>query len=84
MAIPVDLHGLKYSIENLKHNEMLDPLGQAWQNDSALAAKKPSRATVNKHRLCGSLLHTTVQFDNSEILHYFGVSIIFQVHSIQD
>ena len=26
------------SIENLKHNEMLDPLGQAWQNGSASAA----------------------------------------------
>ena len=25
-------------IENLKHNEMLDPLGQAWQNGSASAA----------------------------------------------
>ena len=26
------------SIENLKHNKMLDPLGQAWQSGSALAA----------------------------------------------
>ena len=25
-------------IENLKHNKMLDPLGQAWQSGSALAA----------------------------------------------
>ena len=35
---------------------MLDPLGQAWQNGSAQAAKKPGRATVNKHRLRGPLL----------------------------
>ena len=26
------------TIENLKHNEMLDPLGQAWQNGSDSAA----------------------------------------------
>ena len=26
-----------WGIENLKHNKMLDPLGQAWQNGSALA-----------------------------------------------
>ena len=26
------------AIENLNHNKMLDPLGQAWQNGSALAA----------------------------------------------
>ena len=25
-------------IENLKHIKMLDPLGQAWQNGSGLAA----------------------------------------------
>ena len=42
-------------IENLKHNEMLDPLGQAWQNGCTSAAKTPGRATVNKLRLCGSL-----------------------------
>ena len=30
--------GKPCSIENLKHNEMLDPLGQAWQNGSASAA----------------------------------------------
>ena len=38
---------------------MLDPLGQAWQNGSASAAMTPGRetgATINKHRLCGSLL----------------------------
>jgi len=35
---------------------MLDPLGQSWQNGSALAAQKPGRAAVNKQRLCGSLL----------------------------
>ena len=35
---------------------MLDPLGQAWQNGSGLAAQTPGRANVNKHRLCGSLL----------------------------
>ena len=29
---------LWFPIENLKHNEMLDPLGQAWQSGSALAA----------------------------------------------
>ena len=29
---------------------MLDPLGQAWQN----SRMTPGRATVNKHRLCGS------------------------------
>ena len=28
-----------YSIENLKHNKMLDPLGQAWQSGSVLAAQ---------------------------------------------
>ena len=28
----------KSAIENLKDNEMLDPLGQAWQNGSASAA----------------------------------------------
>ena len=43
-------------IENLKHTKMLDPLGQAWQNGSALAAKTPGRVAVNKQRLCGSLL----------------------------
>ena len=37
-------------IENLKNNQMLDPLGQAWQN---------GRAAVNKHRLCGSILVST-------------------------
>ena len=26
------------SIENLKHSEMLDPLDQAWQSGSSLAA----------------------------------------------
>ena len=50
---------LALSIENLKHNKMLDPLGQAgqaWQNGSVLAAQTPGRAAVNKQRLCGSLL----------------------------
>ena len=50
------------SIENLKHNEMLDPLGQAWQNGSASAAKTPDRATVNKHRICGSLFFLRILF----------------------
>ena len=35
---------------------MLDPLGQRWQNGSALAAYTPDRVAVNKHCLSGSLL----------------------------
>ena len=31
-------HDFGDPIENLKHNEMLNPLGQAWQNVSASAA----------------------------------------------
>ena len=46
------------TIENLNHNKMLDPFGQAWQNSSALATQTPGRATVNKQLLSGSLLHT--------------------------
>ena len=42
------------TIENLKHNKMLDPLYQAWQNGNALAARKPGRSTVNKLSLYGS------------------------------
>ena len=45
-------------IENLKHKKMIDPLGQAWQNGSALAARKPGHTTVNTYRLCGPLLHS--------------------------
>ena len=48
-------------IENLKHIKMLDPLGQAWQSGSALAASTLGRATVNKHRLCGSLLSAYIK-----------------------
>ena len=33
-------------IKNLKHNEMLNPLVQAWQNGSASAAYTPGHATV--------------------------------------
>ena len=44
---------------NLKQNKMLDPLGQAWQNGSDSAAQTAGSATVNKHRLCGSL-YTTI------------------------
>ena len=43
-------------IENLKHSEMLDPLDQAWQTGSALAAYIPGRVAVNKYCTCGSLL----------------------------
>ena len=43
------------SQENLKHNKMLGPLGQAWQNGSASAVYTLGRAIVNKLRLCGSL-----------------------------
>ena len=49
---------LQSAIEDLKHGEMLDPLGQAWQNGSALAAQTPDRVAVNKRCLCGSLLWT--------------------------
>ena len=45
-----------FEIENKKLVKMLDPLDQAWQYGNALAAKTLGRATVNKHRLCGSLL----------------------------
>ena len=34
---------------------MLDPLGQAWQTGSALAAYIPGRVAVNKYCNCGSL-----------------------------
>ena len=50
-----NFHHVLFGIENLNNNEILDPLGQAWLNGSASAAKTPGRATVNKHRLCGSL-----------------------------
>ena len=33
-------------VENLKHNEMLDPWAQAWQNSSALDAQTPGRVAV--------------------------------------
>ena len=32
--------GISTAIENLNHNKMLDPLGQAWQHGSALAIYK--------------------------------------------
>ena len=48
----IRLHNAK---ENLKHNKMLNPFGQAWQNGNALAAQTPGRAAVKKERLCGSL-----------------------------
>ena len=48
---------LQSAIEDLKHGEMLDPLGQAWQNGSALAAQTPDRVAVNKRCLCGFLLN---------------------------
>ena len=56
---------IEYSkvIENLKSNKMLDPLGQAWQSGSALAAHTPGRATVNKHRICGPLYFGSMFFD---------------------
>ena len=43
-------------IENPKYNKMIDTLGQAWQNGSALAAQTPGITAVNKHRLFGSLI----------------------------
>ena len=49
------------TIENLKHSEMLDPLGQAWQNGSALAAKTIGRVAVSKQRLCSSLWRELAQ-----------------------
>ena len=48
-------------MENLKHNKMLDPLGQAWQNGSALAAKTIGRVAVSKQRLCSSLWRELAQ-----------------------
>ena len=55
-GVPILIFGLVNielftAIENLKH-----PLGQAWQNGSALAALTLGRAIVNNRRLCGSLL----------------------------
>ena len=46
---------------------MIDPLGQAWQNGSDSAAKTPGRATINKHRLCGSLLHAIYKINLSHL-----------------
>ena len=51
-------------IENLKHIKLLDPLGQVWQNGSALAAQTHGRAAVNKYRLCGSLLYCVLSHAN--------------------
>ena len=45
-----------FAIENLKHNEMPDPFGKAWQSGSALATLTPGRVTVNKHSPYGPLL----------------------------
>ena len=58
-GVPILIFGLVKielftAIENQKHNKMLDPLGQAWQNGSALAALTLGRAIVNNRRLYGS------------------------------
>ena len=37
-SLSIDMDMVLETIENLKHNEMLDPLGQAWQSGIALAA----------------------------------------------
>ena len=63
----------KRAIENLNHIKMLDPLGQAWQSGSALAAYTVGCATVNKHRLCGSLLISPKQFFDSRITLFLYV-----------
>ena len=53
-------------IESLKHNKNPDHLGQeAWQNGSALAARTPGRATVNKRRLYSPLLRIGKQMKGS-------------------
>ena len=63
-------------IENLKHSEMLDPLGQAGQNGSALAAKTSGRVAVNKHFLCGSLLSIAT------IEHVIGCRFIHSIFMV--
>ena len=67
----------KRAIENLNHIKMLDPLGQAWQSGSALAAYTVGCATVNKHRLCGSLLISPKQFFDSRIKLFLYVLSVY-------
>ena len=52
----VNMEHMKNAKDNLKHDQMLDPLGQAWQSSSAFAVYRHGRTGVNKYRLCGPLL----------------------------
>ena len=67
----------KLLIENLKHNKMLDLLGQAWQSGSVLAAQTHGRAAVNKHCLCGPLL----AFEG-KLQYYLSFEVYYRIEMI--